>query len=202
MRLTHPARTTPTVARRRWSEESGTSLLMVLAFLIVFSTVIAALLGIIITSNRAVATYRQDRAMRYAADGALEVAVVNVQGDMTLGDTGTDEPCATLPLDGSPSGTSSGMPDVEQVFTAGSELVVRCRLTDPATASGDRRDITFTVWCGRSGGGPGGRVTCNPGGGDERLVAEARVRYDLDPGHPVEAERARVPKIVSWVLHR
>jgi len=176
---------------------------MVLAFLIVFSTVIAALLGVIITSNRTVATYRQDRGLRYAADAALEVAVASVQADFDLGDDPEPERCARLPIGGSVEALDEGLPDVEGVFASGSALVVTCRLTDPATAASDRRDITFEVRCGLSGGGPSSRVTCDPdaAGDRQRLVAEARVRYDVDPGQP-EGEQARVPKIVSWVLHR
>lgn len=177
---------------------------MVLAFLIVFSTIIAALLGIIVTTNRATITYRQDRALRFAADAALEVALVNVQHDFDLGDTETDEPCGQLPI--GTTSTTTGLPDPEDVFTATSTLTITCRATDLAATSAERRDVTFEVWCGRSGGGPSERVTCDPGAADQRLLAEARIRYDHDPGYGNEpgedpAEQARVPKIVSWVLH-
>src|SRR5690606_38770889 len=160
---------------------------------------------LIVTSNRTVNTYRQDRALRYGADGALELAVVKAQTNHSLGDTADAEVCATLPLDGDLSDpVLSGMPDARGLFESGSALVVQCYQTPGSLSGSEYRDITFEVLCGLSGGGSGKLLRCDPAAPDEdrSVVGTARIRYDNDPGYTPAGEQARVPKVISWELRR
>lgn len=176
--------------------------MLTIAFMLLIFTLLAALLAFAFTANRTVKSYRVDRALRYAADAALEIAVTKVKLDHTLGDTATAELCAVVPVDGD---SAQSLPNPGGIFAAGSQLEVSCYATPGGWVDESYRDISFVVRCGDGGGSPGGAepVTCSPGAGTGgEVLAEARVRYDYDPGYSPESDRARVPKIVSWTLHR
>lgn len=171
--------------------------MLTLTFMIVAFTIITALLGFAFTASRTVNTYRTDRALRYAADAALETAVVKVKLDQSLGDTAAEEQCAVLSVDG----TANALPNPRGLFKTGSGVRVTCQLT-PNSPGGSYRDVTFTARCKLTGHAP--QISCDPtpGLGNQVELGTARVRYEYDPGYSPEADRARVPKVVSWQLNR
>jgi hypothetical protein len=169
---------------------------------------VSLLFGYAQTSSRTVQSYRVDRSLRYAADGALEAAVVMVQGDPTLA-TNTSTKACRLKFDIGESASSTRIG-----FKAASFLWVACAAT-PNTASGNvdpadqgqlARDVTFTVRCGPRSittVAPKGLLDCTSSSATSSTVAQARVRFEVDnsSGVPLNA-RAIVPKVLSWKLAR
>lgn len=170
-------------------------MLMALVFIFVIFAVITGLLGFAFSANKTTRNYRLDRALHYEADAALEEAVQMVRDNHTLGVGSTA--CSLQHVLDEPS----------DLFLA-SYLDVKCYVTPSNASAGaldadgaqTTRDVTFEVSCDAASSLPGDPLDCS--GGSVILLGTARVRFEVDPGHPEKAKRARVPKIVSWQLTR
>lgn len=81
--------------RPRRGEEGG-ALILALVFLSLFGLVIGSLLTFSSTGLRATAAVRDQRDRLYAADGAVDVAINRVRGDLAQGNAGG--PCAAMSL--------------------------------------------------------------------------------------------------------
>ena len=80
--------------RRRLREEDGQALLIALAFLVFFGLVIAFILGFAEASVRATVNLREQRAVVYAADGAMDGAIQYGRWNLEVGAFGK-VPCVT-----------------------------------------------------------------------------------------------------------
>lgn len=177
------------------ARERGATLIIALVFITVLFSLIAVLFGFSLTATRTITTYRLDRTLRYAADGALEVGIGVVQQNPALGVGETPVPCGLLPVS----------PDPTQVTAEGSVLRIQCQATPGASPVGGERDVTFTVICDAPDVGPDRNepYPCIAGPQtNERVLARARVRFEVDPGAGPPTERAVVPKIVTWTICR
>lgn len=169
-----------------------------IAFLLIVSVVMAGLFGMAYAGTTSLKTYRADRNLRYAADGALDHGVANVARDTTLGRTAPDAGCGwSLPIEGRVPG--------DDAFASGSQLRVTCEaytVSDTPDSDGGQRIryVQFTVSCfGYVPGNGDAKPACNASGGTATVVARAKVRYDIDATQPA-ATRATIPKIISWDL--
>ncbi len=79
---------------RRLREEDGQALLLALAFLAFFGVVIAVVLGFAEASVMKTTQLREQRAVTYAADGAMEGAIQLGRWDLAVGAFGAN-PCVT-----------------------------------------------------------------------------------------------------------
>ena len=80
--------------RSRLRDEGGQALLIALAFLIFFGLVIAVILGFAEASVRATVNLREQRAVVYAADGAMDGAIQYGRWNLEVGAFGK-VPCVT-----------------------------------------------------------------------------------------------------------
>ena len=80
--------------RSRLRDEDGQVLLIALAFLIFFGLVIAVILGFAEASVRATVNLREQRAVVYAADGAMDGAIQYGRWNLEVGAFGK-VPCVT-----------------------------------------------------------------------------------------------------------
>lgn len=181
--------------------ESGVSLMFALVFLILISTLITGVLTYAFSANRNVQSFRRDRALHFATDGALEVGVDMVQANPTMGFTLFPACGLDFPLDAH---------NAEGVFAAGAHLTVDCLPTPnlltpiPPSPGGNQpyRDVTFEVTCRLPASyTPPDPLACGTGP-DVMFLGRARVRYDIDPGHTPRTAWAIVPKVVSWEISR
>lgn len=78
----------------RAGDEDGQALLLALAFLLFFGLVIAAILGFAEASVMKTANLREQRAVAYAADGAMDGAIQLGRWDLAVGAFGA-VPCIT-----------------------------------------------------------------------------------------------------------
>ena len=169
-----------------------------IAFLLVVSVITAGLFGLAYSGTTSLKTYRAERNLRYAADGALDYAVANVARDTTLGRTAPDAGCGwNIPIEGRVTG--------DDAFASGSQLRVTCEAytaSDTVDSDGGQRIryVTFTVSCfGYAPANGNTKPACNASGGAATVVATAKVRYDIDALKPA-ATRAAIPKVISWDL--
>jgi hypothetical protein len=205
--------------------ETGASLMLALVFVIVVFTIITGVLTYAFAAGRTVEVYQRDQALHYAADAALETAVQVVKTKTTLGQTpplpasitvqGT---CALiLPLfdSGAAGNISRGSQhDPGQVFTENARLNVTCAPAPGTTPSGGyediavgqgqrARDVVFEVVCLLPAVVEWDRpLPCGTPNNNPIVLGRAHVRYEIDEGHNVPRERARVPKVISWEILR
>ena len=176
--------------------ESGASLVLALAFLVVILVVCASLFQLAFAGTKSLRVYQEERTLRYGADAALEVGIQNVKATSTLGVSNGNGCSWNVPI------TEGGTP----VIAANSYLVVTCTATTDSsgtdTDGGQKaRDVSFTVTCRSNGPGTDDvPLVCGTGGTD-RVVATARVRYEIDYSAPT-ATRSIVPKVLSWDIRR
>lgn len=78
----------------RARNEDGQALLLALAFLLFFGLVIAAILGFAEASVMKTTNLREQRAVAYAADGAMDGAIQKGRWDLSVGAFGA-VPCIT-----------------------------------------------------------------------------------------------------------
>lgn len=200
--------------------ETGSSLIIVLAFLLVIGVAAAALVGLAFTGSKTVQVYREDRVMRYNADSVLQLSILRLQRNPLMA---TDATSSGSPLLDSACGLNYPLQDftaegARPTFTAGSFLTVTCGPTTANDASGPwgaqsgsggidtdggqrPRDVTISVWCQGPARPPvHGLVTCN-GTGTSRLMARARVRFEIDYDAADQVNgRAIIPKVLTWYL--
>jgi hypothetical protein len=222
----HHHRLRPAVGRG----ESGASLMLALVFVIVVFTIITGVLTYAFGAGRSVEVYERDQALHYAADAALEAAVQMVKIKTYLGQTDPLPPyvpaaplgssCAlALPIPSPPTSTPpsaaslSHVHDPGLVFASTARLNVTCNPTPTVTSGGYEpqaagagqltRDVTFEVVCLLPPTVRWDRpLACGTPNTNPLVLARARVRYDIDPGHGTPAQRARVPKVISWEILR
>ncbi len=199
----------PTSLRR----EDGVSVIFTLVFLVVVFTLITAVLAYARSTALTVTTYQRDRALRYAADAALETAVQMVKEKPDLG-VSAHPATPTTPEIVPPA---CGMVlllaehDPGGIFAPNARLDVTCAFT-PGQVSGGfdadggqaLRDVTFTVECRLPSSSSITDLPLQCGSANPKIVhlAEARVRFDLDYGYVDPLTRARVPQIVTWEIDR
>ncbi|HEX2577892.1 MAG TPA: hypothetical protein VHK88_16205 [Aquihabitans sp.] len=187
------------------SSEGGAIIIFVLAFMVMILVVVLALFGMAKTQTASTRNYRQERALRYAADGALDAAIQWVKVTPTLG-TASGSGC-DMKYDVAHDDAGG---TVSAPMASGSFLEVSCTATPGTTGSGAvangeqaARDVTFTVYCSKNAApGPRDPLACknNAGISAPRVVGQARVRYDVDYGWPTKSEWARVPKILTFTV--
>lgn len=193
----HPHRARVVLPRDR---ESGSALLLALLFLGVILTLVTVLLLGARTSAQSVQGFRDDRTLRYGADGALEATIemlhYNPQLAMSLTTPVAIPNCLQVPLiDGNPPGNRA-------TVTSGSYLQVSCisvanasagatQATPTSSATGYdvdgnelAREVLLTVTCASTVAptSVGGKIDCQ-NGASPRTLASARVRFDIDPGN-------------------
>jgi hypothetical protein len=120
--------------RRRLGGEDGQALLLALAFLLFFGLVIAAILAFAEASVMATTNLREQRAVAYAADGAMDGAIQLGRWNLAVGAYGAS-PCVSysVTLNGKTATVtcdSVGNPlnqDRRVIFTASVDGVPRVR---------------------------------------------------------------------------
>ena len=187
--------------------ERGASVVFAVVFLIVVSTLVSGALAYSSTASRSVIAYQRDRALHYAADGALEVAVQMGEDRAGIGVAGGPSCSMILPLGG-----AHAVHDPGGVFSDTARLVVTCAAATATSGTLDgagfqqTREVIFTVLCRLPDGSKISErdLSCakDPADTQEFVLGRARVRYDVDPGWAVPATRARVPKVIEWELLR
>jgi hypothetical protein len=188
-------------------DERGSVLLLALAFMTVVMLLVTALITFARTGNQSLHFYEVERTRRYAVSSALELGLAAVAKDKDLGTSTSWQTCAQSPVYGTQDPIESKA--AFQVVGPGSYLTVLCRQTPGTTTyvpgSDEPRDVTFEIHC-YTDDSPFSAyktskttVTCGSGGIDS-LLAEARIRYEIDYSDPNVATRAKVPKIVTWEL--
>lgn len=203
-----------TYARGDRNSESGSVLLLSLAFIIVIMVLAVGLLGITRTGNASLRAYELERTRRYSVNSALETSVQMVKQRPDLGVTATPLPCG---LEYEVTGEQRVIgPD----GNGSAYLYVVCSATDvdgavsggPDSDGGQApRDVTFEVRCATdpvSNPPQAGFIVCGSGG-DYAVLGTARVRYEVDikgieppAGSTASPERAVVPKVISWEVRR
>jgi hypothetical protein len=217
--LAHHRRTpTPPSAS---TSEGGASLLIALLIVTVIVTTVTALFAFAGAGHNANVTYRGDSTLRFAGDGALEVAIQRVADNPRMGESTPLAPATSVPacsMDVPIDEVSPTRPDNHPTVFAGSFLSVACAATPGTTSGGTTgavtdgdqrqqqpRDVTFTVTCNVPTGYVAGRtnpIKCLSGAGTPRVVARARVRFEVDPGATPPVSWAVVPKVISWTVYR
>lgn len=204
--------------------ESGAVMIIALAFLTVVGLLSVVVLSMSWTGSNTVAVYRQDRVMRYNAEAALQTTVLRLSKNPLLGtvdrtDLTTDSP--DCPMDFTMVQDPSGTAPVPPTFRTGSILKVSCAPTsalnssgpwggsgasgyyDPVSQTQSPRDVTITVSCLVPAGATTAKDPINCGStGTARVVAQARVRFEIDYSLADKQRWAVVPKIVSWDVRR
>jgi len=124
--------------RRRLREEDGQALLIALAFLVFFGLVIAFILGFAEASVRATVNLREQRAVVYAADGAMDGAIQYGRWNLEVGAFGK-VPCVTY------SATLNGQTATVTCVALGNPLNADRRVLFTASVDGVPR-ITADVF--------------------------------------------------------
>ncbi|QXC59563.1 hypothetical protein KSP35_14345 [Aquihabitans sp. G128] len=196
-----------------------------IVFIAVIGVLSASLISLAYSGSKSSKAYRQERVVRYNAESALQTTVLRLQRNPLIGTDATST--GTPPLDASCAMNLPMQQDTTQgakaTFVAGSVLSVTCGPTcstttstgscDPSVAGGSGgldgdggqkpRDITITVTCkGPAAGAPGALLDCRGSGASTRVVAKARVRFEIDTTAANQSQRATIPKIVSWDTSR
>jgi len=203
--------------------ESGAVMILALGFIIVVGIVAAAVLLMAYTGSNTLAVYRQDRIVRANAEAAMTTTIVRLSKNPLMATDGTstgtpslDSSCAlNYPMQ---QPTTGG---VIPTFTSGSVLQVTCGPTSAYNASGPwgagsgsghidtasgtqgPRDVTITVTCKvpTANADAKSKVTCGTSG-TSRVVARARVRFEIDYTKTNKLQWAVVPKVIAWDLRR
>jgi len=198
LRVTHRRGLRPAHA-----SESGAALILALAFMIGILVTTTALLGFATTSSRALRTYRQERAIRYAADSALESGIALLSHDTTRASCPTSGPPTNGPCQNETTDSCNLQIPVaedpnQHTLVPGSFLTLKCLANPNANnqtsksgafdgdGSQNPRDVLFTVVCSPT---PPAAVPttpdsllykCGNGTDPDRIVARARVQYQID----------------------
>lgn len=187
--------------RDRLDGEQGIAMIMVLVIMTVVMVIAAGLFSFAIASTTSLKTYKEDRTLRYAADGALEFGIANVTADSTLGVTDGTGCAWTVPVEGRVPG--------DVTMSSGSTLRVTCTpyiVSTGADSDGGQkiRYVEFKVTCFNpiaATRAVNGKPECSGTSGASRVLATAKVRYDFDTRSTVDVtKRAVVPKILGWDL--
>ncbi len=205
--------------------ESGAVIVIALAFLVVVGVLAVAVVNMAWTGSKTLAVYREERVVRVNAESALQATVLRLSANPLMGTVDTPDipgyvDTRDCPLNFPLSQDLVGG-QVKPTFQAGSFLQVDCAPTSANNATGpwggggasgyridsgpDRgdqspRDVTITVTCRRPSGSTNPLV-CGSSG-PARIVAVARVRFDIDYSISDRWRWATVPKIVNWDLRR
>lgn len=199
--------------------ERGATLILALVFLIVVGLLAAAVLGMAFTGVRSTEAFRQERALRYNAESAINTAILMVARQPTLAVVDPSDPSDPTP-DPNPAHADCGLrhnmrqdtaDGTQPTFYPDSTLQVICRPTPANTrppASDGRpgadggqntRDVTFYVYCYENTLANLDRIPCASfGGSTVRTLAEVRVRFEPDYNAADPTRRAVIPKIISW----
>jgi hypothetical protein len=200
-----PTAAAPTLSGRR-SDQTGSTLVLALAVVTVILLLVVGLLGLTQTGNRSLRAYEVERTRRYAVNSALEVAVQAVRKTPDLGTTATTRSCGSrFDIPGNPrvlGSVGTGYLEVVCYKTPGAGITSG----DPDTDGGQGpRDLTFEVRCNRRPTDIVQPGFLNCGRGDDyKVLAKARVRFEVDygiapdAGSSVSTKRAVVPKVITW----
>lgn len=210
----------PTGVRRH--DEGGSVIIIVMAFILVIGVIALALLSFSFTATKSQAVFRADRVIRNNAESALITTVERLRMNPLMATDANSS--GTPPLDSAcnlnfpmQEDTSNG---TKATVTSTSVLQVTCGPTTPYNTSGTYgvqsgsggvdadggqrpRDVTITVTCKGERANVRNLVDCGTTG-TARIVAQARVRFDIDPNVTLANydKRAVVPKIVTWDIRR
>jgi hypothetical protein len=202
---------------KKLQSQAGATLIIALAFTTVIMSITVAVLAFARAGTNSVHAYQVERNRRYAADGALQSAVLYAAKDSALGVTGSTKTCE-MAFNIREALLHKG----ESAVATPGVLVVTCEATPTSLTGGatsglgdpqEARDVTFTVKCKGttpSAGDAHSRLTCQSGSVYSKTLATARVRFEPDytmtkvPGAPGttsandRSKRAIIPKIISW----
>lgn len=180
--------------------ESGSTLVLALAFVTIVMALTVGLLGFSKAGTSSLQAYRVERTRRYAVDGAMQSAIQMVSKYPNMGKHTSPDPCGLRFL-------VQGNP---RMVAPGAYLVVECAET-PAAVSGvsnagdvvggqqTARDVTLTVTCNREPNATPTRNKVSCGSGTvSTILAKARVRYEIDYSVANQTQWAIVPKIITW----
>jgi hypothetical protein len=188
-------------APKRLDGEQGIAMIMVLVIMTVVMVIAAGLFSFAIASTTSIKTYKEDRTLRYAADGALEYGIANVTSNYQLGVTDGTGCSWNVPVEGRVTG--------DVTMSSGSSVRVSCApyiVSTGADSDGGQkvRYVQFTVTCFNPVAATravNGKPSCSSSGSTSRILATAKVRYDFDTRSTVDVtKRAVVPKILGWDL--
>jgi len=202
--------------------ERGAALILALAFLTVMGVLAVSLASMAMSGSSTLEVYRENRAIRTNAESAINLTIFRLVKNPLMATDATST--GTPPLDAAcnlafPIATQhSGDAPIAPSFTAGSTLTVTCGPTTPASATGPwgaysgsggldtdggqrPRDVTINVAClGTAVVKANSTITCGSTG-TSRLVARARVRFEIDTTATNRSQRAVIPKVMTWDLH-
>lgn len=190
--------------------ERGAAMILALAFIIVIGVLAAALIGFAFTASANTRVYREQRVVRYNAESAINLTIVQLEMEPPLGTAPND---CDLDFD---MNEELGNGE-QQILATGSVLTVECSPIStgsyaPVVPSGGvdsdggqaPRVVLITVHCIGPGAPPDNRsvLACTGSGASDRVVAEARVRFEIDYTAADQNERAVVPKILTFDSQR
>lgn len=176
--------------------EEGAALILALVFMIVVGMLATVLLSMAFVGARSTHSYRQQRALRYNAESAVNLTIGRLADDPLLG-TPASPDCGGVTF----VMVQNAALEAEASFVDGSSLQIECEPT-PTSAipqSEEARDVTITVVCAEKET-DSRLIRCGGAGTTTRTRTLGVVRVRFEPNLTVSTpgERAVVPKVVSW----
>jgi hypothetical protein len=169
----------------------------------VVGVIVAALIGFAQVGARSTRSFEIERTRRYAVNSAIDETIQSLITKPLMGTSPTSKSCYEYVLP--PTNTNTKL-----IGNGGGSayLTVECRATPGQTSGAAEsdggqgpRDVTFTVIC-RTGDvephNPSEEYLNCGSGGNDRVLAKARVRYEVDYSKTPASERAVVPKVITW----